>query len=61
MDVEWKRGVVFTGKQEGLWGPTKRVSAEDVRHMRKDSEKRLLLQRLFRNSLRSNRNSLKVL
>ena len=33
-DVSWNRGVVFTGKQEGLWETTKRVSAEDVRHMR---------------------------
>ena len=34
MDVTWKRGVVFTGKLEGLWEPTKRISHEDVRHMR---------------------------
>lgn len=33
-DVQWTHGVVFTGKQEGLWQPTNRVSAEDVRHMR---------------------------
>ena len=34
LDVEWKRGVAFTSKQEGLWTPTKRVPEEDVRHMR---------------------------
>jgi len=34
MDVEWKRGAVFTAKEEGLWTPTGRVSAEDVTHMR---------------------------
>ena len=34
LDVEWKRGVVFTAKQEGLWAPTKRVSEEDIRHLR---------------------------
>ena len=33
-DVSWKRGVVFTAKQEGLWETTSRVSAEDVKHMR---------------------------
>ena len=33
-DIQWKHGVVFTGKQEGLWEPTKRISPEDVRHMR---------------------------
>ena len=33
-DVIWQRGVAFTGKSEGLWEPTKRVSAEDIRHMR---------------------------
>ena len=33
-DIQWKHGVVFTGKAEGLWEPTKVVSAEDVRHMR---------------------------
>ena len=32
-DVFWNHGVVFTGKLEGLWEPTKKVSAEDVRHM----------------------------
>jgi hypothetical protein len=34
LDVRWKRGVVFTAKEEGLWEPTSRVSAEDVRHLR---------------------------
>ena len=34
LDVKWSRGVVFTAKQEGLWEPTARVSAEDVRHLR---------------------------
>ena len=33
-DVQWKKGVVFTGKQEDLWEPTKRVGLEDIRHMR---------------------------
>ena len=33
-DVQWKRGVVFTGKMEGLWEPTKKVSLEDIKHMR---------------------------
>ena len=32
-DVRWTHGVVFTGKLEGLWDATKKVSAEDVRHM----------------------------
>lgn len=34
-DVVWKHGAVFTAKQDGLWEPTSRVPAEDVRHMRK--------------------------
>ena len=34
LDVRWNRGVVFTAKEEGLWQPTARVSAEDVRHLR---------------------------
>ena len=34
LDVKWSRGVVFTAKQEGLWEPTARVSAEDIRHLR---------------------------
>ena len=33
-DVSWQRGVVFTAKEEGLWEPSSRVSAEDVRHLR---------------------------
>jgi hypothetical protein len=33
-DIQWKQGVVFTGKEEGMWEPTRFVSAEDVRHMR---------------------------
>ena len=33
-DIQWKRGVVFTAKQEGLWKATAKVSDEDVRHMR---------------------------
>ena len=34
LDVKWRRGVVFTAKAEGLWEPTGKVSAEDVRHLR---------------------------
>lgn len=34
LDIKWNRGVVFTAKEEGLWQPTTRVSAEDVRHLR---------------------------
>ena len=34
LDIAWKRGAVFTAKEEGLWNPTHRVSAEDVRHLR---------------------------
>ena len=34
LDVAWKRGAVFTAKEEGLWMPTCKVSAEDVRHLR---------------------------
>ena len=33
-DVQWNHGVIFTGKQEGLWAATKRISPEDVKHMR---------------------------
>ena len=33
-DIQWKHGVVFTGKEEGMWEPTKFVSPEDIRHMR---------------------------
>ena len=32
-DVHWRRGVVFIAKEEGLWLPTSKVSAEDVRHL----------------------------
>jgi hypothetical protein len=34
LDVQWKRGVVFTAKLEGLWQPASRVTAEEVRHLR---------------------------
>ena len=34
LDVKWKRGVVFTGKHEGLWIPTKNVTEEDIKHTR---------------------------
>ena len=34
LDIAWKRGAVFTAKEDGLWNPTHRVSAEDVRHLR---------------------------
>ena len=33
LDVAWRRGVVFTAKEEGLWTPTHKVPAEDVRHL----------------------------
>ena len=33
VDFEWRRGVVWTGKEQGLWTPTRVVSQEDVRHM----------------------------
>ena len=33
-DVQWKRGVAFTAKMEGLWEPTRKVSLEDIKHMR---------------------------
>ena len=33
LDIAWKRGAVFTAKEDGLWNPTHRVSAEDVRHL----------------------------
>ena len=32
-DVQWKRGVVFTAKSEGLWDCVGKATAEDVRHM----------------------------
>ena len=34
LDVQWKRGVVFTAKEEGLWIPTTKICSEDVRHLR---------------------------
>ena len=34
LDVKWSRGVVFTAKEQGLWDPTTKVSAEDVHHVR---------------------------
>ena len=34
LDIAWKRGAVFTAKEDGLWNPTHKVSAEDVRHLR---------------------------
>ena len=34
LDVSWRRGVVFTAKEEELWTPTSKVTAEDVRHLR---------------------------
>ena len=33
-DFRWQRGCCFTNKEEGLWEPTERVSAEDIRHMK---------------------------
>ena len=34
LDVTWRRGVVMTAKEEGLWLPTSKVPAEDVRHLK---------------------------
>ncbi len=34
VDLCWKRGVVMTAKEEGLWDRAPGVSAEDVRHMK---------------------------
>ena len=34
LDVAWRRGAVFTAKGEGLWTPTAKISAEDVRHLK---------------------------
>ena len=34
LDVQWTRGVAFTAKEEGLWQPTGKVSAEDVQHIK---------------------------
>ena len=33
IDFEWRRGAVVTAKEEGLWTPSRDVSAEDVRHL----------------------------
>ena len=33
-DFRWQRGCVFTNKLEGLWEPTRRVSEEDIRHLK---------------------------
>jgi len=32
--IKWEHSAVFTGKQEGLWEPTKAVSPEEIKHMR---------------------------
>eukprot|EP00973_Karenia_brevis_P070853 9848798-Karenia_brevis.AAC.1 len=34
VDFKWNRGVVFTGKEDGLWMPTNRISPEDIKHMK---------------------------
>ena len=34
VDIAWKKGAAITAKFEGLWEPSARVSAEDVRHMK---------------------------
>ena len=34
LDVAWRRGVVLTAKDEGLWASTCKVPPEDVRHLR---------------------------
>ena len=34
LDVTWRRGVVMTAKEEGLWLPTTKVPPEDVRHLK---------------------------
>jgi len=33
-DFRWKRGVVFTNKLEHLWTPTRKVSPEDIKHLK---------------------------
>ena len=33
LDVAWRRGVVMTAKEDGLWASTSKVPAEDVRHL----------------------------
>ena len=37
-DVQWHRGCAFTAKLKGLWEPTKRVSLEDIGHVRNRCE-----------------------
>ena len=46
LDVCWKRGVVFTAKMDGLWTPTTKVSAEDVRHLKNRVEEFCFMQTL---------------
>ena len=38
MDVQWKRGVAFTCKLDGLWTPAGKITQEDVNHMRNRCE-----------------------
>ena len=33
VDFKWNRGAVFTNKELGLWTPTAKVSAEQIKHM----------------------------
>ena len=33
-DFRWKRGAVFTNKHDDLWTPTKKVSPEDINHLK---------------------------
>jgi hypothetical protein len=44
LDVKWSRGAVFTAKEEGLWVPTGKVTAEDIRHLRNRTEEFRLLE-----------------
>ena len=46
LDVCWKRGVVFTAKLDGLWTPTAKVPAEDVRHLKNRVEEFRFMQTL---------------
>ena len=34
VDFSWNRGVLFTGKTQGLWSPSQGVSQEDIQHLR---------------------------
>ena len=34
LDVAWRRGVVMTAKEDGLWTSTAKVTPEDVRHLK---------------------------